>query len=779
MNDTEASAGGRPTRAGWLTIAILVVVTATPAWIFRDLIRGRRVVYTLDTLTYVEPRSAEVLRAVEQHRFPLWSPCIAGGVPFFAEMDNGVLNPFNLLLAFGARRWMDFAGPLWCMLAGIFLYLLLREWDCSELASGLGAVAFGAGGFLVSYVDNPPYLNASCCLPLVLLLWHRALARRSTVYLCLTAVALAIMLSPGEAQTVYDTVVLTLLYGFVVPGVRRPWLDVPLAYAALGGVTFLLTAVQLLPTVELLSQAPRVLTIEAALEWSLHPGRLLELVMPFAYGTGLPGSPYWGDFLHGARDPGPWTRLIYVGVAPLVLLPAALRSPRRALAWLLASVAGVATLASLGQTLPLYTWIYQYVPLMNRFRVPSKLWILVVFCLAVLAALGLDAARERGRSRSGLAIAALLTAAGLTATLLELRPAMRASLGVAGAHLAMASFLLLLGLALLARAPRVACVIIAVVHLADVVRVDMRYADFFGPPSVAPATPVGAAAAILRDARGRSPLRIHHDPDLVAAEGFEAPRGLSQPEARKLWDRLSLDWNHAMLWNIQDIGGYTVLQDGRPLRLRAFLQDFPEATMPLLGRLAVDYLVLARATPPPPGTTLISQRGAPIQIVRVDAPAPRAFLARKAIALSDPDVVLQTLADRRFDPREHVLLESGTDAVPFPGVDSAAPLGEVSLKHYEAGLLVIEVETAEPRYLVVGEAPYAGWRVHVDGAPRAAIRANYLMQAIPIRPGEKQVVLRYLPQSFVTGAIVSGASWAGLIAYLVWAWRRRTEEAAP
>ena len=86
---------------------------------------------------------------------------------------------------------------------------------------------------------------------------------------------------------------------------------------------------------------------------------------------------------------------------------------------------------------------------------------------------------------------------------------------------------------------------------------------------------------------------------------------------------------------------------------------------------------------------------------------------------------------------------------------------------YRSGRVVVDVDVPEPRYLVLQEARYAGWYAVVDGVRRPTLRANFLMQAVPIRPGERHVEFRYRPTSFVAGAVVSGLAWAGLFAFLI------------
>ena len=789
-----AAAGPRGDRAGrrGTALAVLLLV-AVPAWVFRDLLLGRRVLVSLDVLTYIETKSAEMLRAFAAFRLPLWSPHVGCGVPFFAEMDNAVLSPFNLLLLLGPRRWLEIAAPLWCVLAGLAMYAFLRELELARVSASTGALSFGAGGLLVFYVDNPPYLGSAVYVPLLLLCWHRALIRRSFGYLALAAVALTLMLFAGDIHHVYYAIGLTFLYGLVVPGVGRRLPTVGGGFAVLGLVTVLLSAVQMLPTFELAGQAPRQLELTNATESSFHPARLLELAVPFAYGMDLPDDPYRGGFLHRPGEVRPWTRSIYTGVLPLLLLPLAFAYRRtRRLALLFAAVGAAAFAAAAAEALPVYRWLYTYLPFFDRLRVPSKTWLLVTLAQSALVAMGVEQLRASRRARLVAAAAVVLAAAAVLVAVLaggavpkDGVTGMASALAGAGAplqaralHLLVATVALAAAALVVGRKPALVLAL-PLLHAVDLTLVNGEVGRYFGDPRAASRHPVPVAAAILADAEERGePPRLYHDERLVEGIGYRRPyrlRDLTPAELRKLWDRSSLDWNHALLWDLQYVSGYTVLQDGRPIQFRQFVRKLgdPAVVSRLSGRLGARYLVLPHGAPTPPGTTHAAdfESGA-VRLLTVDHAVPRVYLARHGRAVPDAATALEALALPGYKPRRLVLLEVAEDEVPFPGVQSGAPVGQARMVSYQAGRVVVEVDVPEPRYLVFGEALYKGWRVTVDGAPRPSYRANFMHQAIALRPGERRVEFRYLPRSFVLGAWLSGLSWLGLAAYAVVAARR-------
>ena len=65
--------------------------------------------------------------------------------------------------------------------------------------------------------------------------------------------------------------------------------------------------------------------------------------------------------------------------------------------------------------------------------------------------------------------------------------------------------------------------------------------------------------------------------------------------------------------------------------------------------------------------------------------------------------------------------------------------------------------------LVLSEIYYeGGWKATLDGEPVPIHRANYLLRAVVVPPGEHELVMRFDPPSFQQGALLSGTAY-GLI----------------
>ena len=156
-------------------------------------------------------------------------------------------------------------------------------------------------------------------------------------------------------------------------------------------IASLLAAVQLIPTFEYLLQSQRASSVDYsyALNYSFWPSHLLNFISPEFFGN--PGrGDYWG---FGAF----WEDAVYFGFIPLVLTFFTFKAfakngshPLRNVILFLWCGFGISLLLALGKNLPPFPFLYRYVPTFNLFQAPARFMIIGVFCLSLLAGLGVE-----------------------------------------------------------------------------------------------------------------------------------------------------------------------------------------------------------------------------------------------------------------------------------------------------------------------------------------------------------------------------------------------------
>jgi hypothetical protein len=329
-------------------------------------------------------------RALAAGHLPLWSDCFFAGYPFHADPQSQLLYPpiwisFALLKLTGWGNFPLFAltleATLHYLLTSLFTYYFLRAELSSPtrphahtLAPLLGAVTFTYGGYLTGY---PPLqtaiLETVTWLPLILLALRRLAELPITNYqfrlTALAAITLTLAFSAGHPQTFLFVVYLSVAYFIHQAALNaRPWRWTLTRLAAIFGLLFGLSLVQLLPQAQYLSLSTRASLTFEQLSSGFPPGIVMQFLLT---------DPVWSP--------------LYVGILPLALaLVAAVMIRKRAVFFWL-GVALVSLVLSLGGNTPLYTLAYYLLPGYRLFRGQERLAMLVSFSMATLAAYGLAA----------------------------------------------------------------------------------------------------------------------------------------------------------------------------------------------------------------------------------------------------------------------------------------------------------------------------------------------------------------------------------------------------
>src|SRR5262245_55076453 len=216
------------------------------------LVDGRQPAH--DVYAYFYPNLLYALRTLRDGgRGLLWNPYQNCGQPFFGV--SGILYPTNLLFLF-LNADLALRGALFVnmLVAGVFAYLLCREFGARRSAALAGALAFELGTATVTLTAWAPFMNAPYVWLPAAMLFTAKLLRHPTLRAGLgLGVVSAVALLPDYPQTVfftYQLIGLRVVWELMTRRLARPT-------AALGAVGLglvlgpLLAAVQLVPGVEI------------------------------------------------------------------------------------------------------------------------------------------------------------------------------------------------------------------------------------------------------------------------------------------------------------------------------------------------------------------------------------------------------------------------------------------------------------------------------------------------------------------------------------------------
>jgi hypothetical protein len=349
-----------------------LVLLFNPDLAFRGMVPGG-----YDTFVYFYPLRTYFAQAVAEGRLPLWNPHLFLGVPFLANPQAAVFYPGTLLFLLLPVPYAYVANLLaHVFLAGASLYAFARgSLGLGRLGSLLGAAAFAFSGFLGGQAGHLNQLSVAAWLPLVALALDLALRGGRPWPFALLVAGLTMQLLAGHPQEVYMTLV---VLGLVV--VWRRWGDGPAALARglallalAAALAFGISAIQLLPTAELsrLSIRGAGLDFDQAIDNALPWQLLLPALLP-GFWSHLHTTEFFGHL---------GTIVLVLGWLGLLAGPA--RSA--ALGGLLV---GLGLLLAVGDTTPIYRFLFDWAPGFGSFRVPARWLFVYTFGASLLVAVG-------------------------------------------------------------------------------------------------------------------------------------------------------------------------------------------------------------------------------------------------------------------------------------------------------------------------------------------------------------------------------------------------------
>jgi hypothetical protein len=660
--------------------------------------------------------------------FPGWNSHFLLGSPTWGNPQSLLFYPPNwLCLAFGsaAVSWLMVAHHLWVGLGAVCWARQLGVRSGSAMIAG--AVA-AAAPYAVAHTaeGHYPQTCVMAWIPWILWAFERFLASYGKKWLAVS-VCLSMGFFAGHLQEIFYLVLLTsgtLLIKVVVnhfAAQASPAL-VPTdashfrlfgVWLLIGAATFGCVLVDLLPTF-------------ANSRLSVRAGGL-PLVMA---GEGLTSQhvPLLWDpqamqrFVKaGNGGNGPWETCFHFGMLPAMLtLLALLTGYRRRPTWRLYWMLAVTVLFAFGMRTPFFRVCYSWLPGVASFRSPARILYLSSMLVSVLAAIGWDALWDRwwndsASCRRRFAVLSFLLVGCITWELSRFTE--RAVSTVPWSSLRQSSSVSEF-LKSHASADRV---------LSGLGLYDDREAQHDH----------------LQKLLGYDPFlfqRYAHFFEALARDGINAdPAGFQPPKI--------LDFHQSLL----DLAGvrYAVMPGSQ--------QEIP-------GWKRVHSGTIPRAIAQPGET----RREWPFVILENQSVMPRAFVIGQVSTPTNADrgeTLPQQL--RRIDPRQSALLFRDH----WPVEATRCEFAEASIESYSDDEVRLRARCNGNGYLVLTDLFHPGWHATVDGHPATVVPANIAFRAVPLTPGEHEVVFRFTVPGGRFGAVVSAISWLGVLGFAVATWR--------
>ncbi|HET8809911.1 MAG TPA: YfhO family protein [Flavobacteriaceae bacterium] len=769
-------------------ILVLLAFIAIAVAYFNPVLQGK-VIYQSDIAQYTG-------MAEEQNDFrektgeePYWTNSTFGGMPTYqlgAHYPNDYIDDLDSALRFLPRP----ADYLFLYFLGIYILLLVLKVDF-KLAF-LGALAFGFSTYLIVIlgVGHNSKAHAIAYMPMVLAGILLIFRKKHIGGFLLLAFSMALEINANHFQMTYYLLLLVIVLGiaYLIDAYRKK--ELPHFFKAIGimGVAVILAiatnATNLLATQEYTEFSTRGET-ELSLDENQenNSGLSYDYITAYSYGILESFNLFIPRFVGGSnaekldknsetyqallkigaspaqamdfveRAPTYWGNQpyvaapAYIGATVLFLFVFALFLIRGRLKWWIVAGSLMALFLSWGDNFSALTRFFiNYVPLYDKFRAVSSIQVIIELCAPVLAIVGLCKLFASKISKEvklhalkwstiivgGLALLFLL----LKSLLFDFSGAndrifieqmgpdfVRALQEDRKAIFVSDTFRSLILLLLVATIiwfylkeklnKNFAIIGFGILILFDLVGVDRRYVnneDFVRPRAME--TPFQANAA---------------DQQILEDEGHFRVLDLSEDPFNSA--RASFFHN--------SIGGYHGAKPGRYQEL--FSHYISQGNQEILNMLNTKYFIienqgkyLAQPNPDANGNAWF------VENVELYDSANEVFLA-----LEDFDSEVTAIVNSEFS--EFI------DQQKFQQDSTAV----ISLEKYAPNKLVYQYYTSKKQLAVFSEIYYPhGWNAYIDGKKAPHFRANYVLRALILPPGDHELVFKFEPQVVKTGSTI-------------------------
>lgn len=348
-----------------------------------------------------------------------WNPYLAFGTAYIGNAQSAAYYPPNwLTIIFNPTWFLSWLQLLHHWWIGLGLYFLCRSQGLDFGCSLFGGISLACAPFFIAQGAEGHYaqIAAVSWIPWAFLGFNHFLKKQTLRSQAILAACFAMSFFCGHVQETYYLVLMLslLLLWEVVQALRQGEKtrsgQLLSSWTVIGLLTIGLVAIDLVPIYFNSQTTPRGLSaIDASqMGWdAFSVNHFWQLIDPFA----IDRPDKW---LRGT--PPFWEKLGYFGIVPFCLALLAMVFGRTNRSVLQVSIILFVTfLIALGTNSFLFPLMLKAVPGTTWFRLPSRIFFLTSFCVAFLAAHGLQMLRgdQPPRVLKGLALLAILASSAI------------------------------------------------------------------------------------------------------------------------------------------------------------------------------------------------------------------------------------------------------------------------------------------------------------------------------------------------------------------------------
>ncbi len=749
----------------------------------------------LDQLRLYFPNYSLVFDQLRHFEVPLWNPYIFAGNLNVASLQSAVFYPLNVFGLFVplVQFWhLMRITPM--ILGAFFMFLYLSNLKLSKIPSFFGALAFGFSPFILSWGEEQIITPHSVIwLPLILLCIDKVggfnLTKNPRLRkLALLTISLSVAFSvfAGFVQTTIYVLAIGLFYAiFRFWSGERKVKDLAVILGAFA-VGILICAIQLIPTAELYFSSARSVAASRGIMYGflLPPRSILTYLAPDFF-----GNPASWNFFGSATY---YESMMFVGTPALIFALYEIWEGRRERLSKFYFVLGFFALVLTLDSPIARIFLLLPVPVLST-SIANRLLFITTFCLAVLAAMGMERwIRAKDQKIFKYIFAILVFYLAVFAYLLGVRyfgfpyfisgaMGQEVTYKISLRNLVLPIFAfwastILLSINFFTRKENLktvaALVLVAVLYFQLFVFAS-KYFNFSDSSNVFPDNAVlsyiqknqgyfrswGVGSAYLENnfatkyriffPEGYDSLNILSYAQFTQAMqngifgdvSFRADAGVGRGDT----DKLLANTNRRKLIDLVGVK-YVFVQrkDFDVISKNNFKKVFEDGNLGVFENKEVV-----------PRVFLASNYEGPPEIDSTNKTTDQINFERRRL-------IPQKLLSSDFDYRNVLILEK-----PSP-VSAQYGDGTAEIVSYKPQEVIVKTESSQPKLLFLSDNYYPGWRATVDGNEVEILRADYTFRAVPLVPGQHIVRFYFDSLSFKLGLLISLGSLIITLGFLFW-----------
>lgn len=729
-----------------------------------------------DVLRLIYPAKEFSIKMLKGFEWPLWNPYIFSGNPHLASFQSGSFYPVNIIF------WLfpfNFAWGLYIILqpvlTGIFTYLFLREFNLKRKSAVFGGLVFAFSSYQTVWMEYGNIGHTILWLPLAMWLSLKNIKKPSLLTSTFLILSLTASILAGYIQTSFY--VFVFLFAFIVfelfTKYRNQFFKKLIIFLPIFVLPVLLSAVQLLPSIELLFNSARsAYSLPSFIKLLIPDIHLVTLFVPDFFGNPATRN-YWlnGTYIE---------RVSYVGIIPLLFALYAVLKKSSKLVWFFASCAVIISLITFDSIFSRVLYSLFLPPIIST-SVPTRVMFIFCFSLSVLGAFGFEYfQKEKINKKFWISMIFIGTVFVFlwffvfTAPFIFKDQVWLQNLSISKRNLVIPSMIFSMGIFvsyLIFRFKNFkiyGLLLFFLITVFDLFFFFQKITPFAPNESVYPKTEVLESLRKIQGIdRSWGYGSAYIDANIQTHERIFGTNGYDALHIKRYGELLTASKDGKISGFVP--GANTDIAPGfgeDDLRTNFFRQTMLNllGVKYILHKIApgTKYLLADNKTFPENIYKLIWQGGV-WQIYENKEALPRFYLTGNYVVEQDKQEIANSIFNKNLDLRKTLILEEKVNNFNFKEDKNA----KTSLVNYSPNKIVVKTESSEDNLLFLSDSFYPGWKAYIDGKEAKIYRADYAFRAVPVEKGSHEVVFNYYPKLFDLGIKISLITFFSIIIYTI------------